>query len=372
MYCHKRIAGAVEHRALDLSPETWVKILESESVFSDRLVDLKSCRITELRHYRQTKGFPVHENIVCLMKAGEDERFICINPVPKEQPWSSSKSEAKKMAQDSSSTVLKLRPDSRVPLASGDEISIISVGKLSDEMPNYDLVQTVKLPSDNGMTVLDVAALAAAISSSAMNYSLHHHMCWWFSAMFFKTAVASWHVEDRVKERALFRKQGKIFGFCIVKPDTCELVLPENSDYDRLVKKCQNAVRSRSQAETDEVQQITQDILGAMDRDTEQMKVEPISLRTIKDVFQKERKRLEQVIQQNIDDRYKVLREHAQLTEDIRKKEAELRRKDQEIRRKDQELREKDQELGKKDELIMIRERELEIVKRRAVASFQA
>ncbi|KAJ3716655.1 hypothetical protein C8R42DRAFT_645297 [Lentinula raphanica] len=371
MYCHKRIAGAIEHRALDLSPETWVKILEKECVYSDRLVDLKSCRITELRHYRQTKGFPVHENIVCLMKAGEDERFICINRVPKEQPWSSSKSEAKKMAQDSSSSTDSMWSQDGAEIttglesSTGDEISIISVGKLSDEMPNYDLVQTVKLPSDNGMTVLDVAALAAAISSSAMNYSLHHHMCWWFSAMFFKTAVASWHVEDRVKERALFRKQGKIFGFCIVKPDTCELVLPENSDYNRLVKKCQNAVRSRSQAETDEVQQITQDILGAMDRDTEQMKVEPISLRTIKDAFQKERKRLEQVIQQNIDDRYKVVREHAQLTEDIRKKEAELRRKDQELRKKDQEL-------GKKDELIMIRQRELEIVKRRAVASFQA
>ncbi|KAJ3774352.1 hypothetical protein FB446DRAFT_771173, partial [Lentinula raphanica] len=202
MYCHKRIAGAIEHRALDLSPETWVKILEKECVYSDRLVDLKSCRITELRHYRQTKGFPVHENIVCLMKAGEDERFICINRVPKEQPCSTDSM----WSQDGAEITTGLES------STGDEISIISVGKLSDEMPNYDLVQTVRLPSDNDMTVLDVAALAAAISSSAMNYSLHHHMCWWFSAMFFKTAVASWHVEDRVKERALFRKQGKIFG----------------------------------------------------------------------------------------------------------------------------------------------------------------
>lgn len=73
----------------------------------------------------------------------------------------------------------------------------------------YKLVQSVALPNA-AMNVIDCACLAAVITDSSRNYSLRSHMCWWWSAIFFRTVVAYYNLENEVVKGPLFKSGGRL------------------------------------------------------------------------------------------------------------------------------------------------------------------
>jgi hypothetical protein len=74
-------------------------------------------------------------------------------------------------------------------------------------------------PPPHKVSVLDIAALASVIGDCAKDFSLFHHMCMWWSAVFFKTLCLETGV-DSVPGPS-FHAGGKIGGIPFVTSEGC-------------------------------------------------------------------------------------------------------------------------------------------------------
>lgn len=131
----------------------------------------------------------------------------------------------------------------------GDMVSLINNKILVEQVQDkYDLVQSVDLGPRVKVDVIDVAALAAVITDFAKDYSLCHYMCWWWSAVFFRTIVSAFDLDAAVKRGPLYKDRARAGKFTFINEE-CELVLPTADEHDRVAAEFASAGTSGSMVE---------------------------------------------------------------------------------------------------------------------------
>ncbi|KAF5378064.1 hypothetical protein D9615_007641 [Tricholomella constricta] len=195
------------------------KLVKSRDDLCDRLDDLRGCRVRSIRHCR-AKGSAVHELVIVEVRSGDDHRFMRLERLNKKEAGETTSEQKKRTARE----IVGLRSGNhdRVKWTSTLKTAMAS----SKEEKPYLVVQTLTFPNDfTTIGVIDVIALATAITSSAQNYSLFAHMCLWWAAIFFECFKKRTINHDGVQfaEGPLYAERGNILKVNFVDAD-CKLL----------------------------------------------------------------------------------------------------------------------------------------------------
>ncbi|KAJ3755954.1 hypothetical protein EV360DRAFT_72407 [Lentinula raphanica] len=205
------------------------------------------------------------------------------------------------------------------------------------------------------MTVLDVAALARTISTSAINYSLYHHMCWWSSANFFQTVVQTWNLQ--VIQGDAYNKRGCIFGYPMVAPDTCRILLPQSPHFDEILRDLERDLREdQTNGEADgSAEDRARNIMQTMRQESIDIQADPDrnDLETMRTRFNRYRRKLRRDIRNNKD----VL---TQTREDKKRAEESQKRTEERMERMEEEHKKDKEESEKKLAALLDRMKILE------------
>ncbi|KAF9062296.1 hypothetical protein BDP27DRAFT_1428075 [Rhodocollybia butyracea] len=215
----KTITNVVEMREVTLPTTEWLARLRDENWDqSGRLRDLELCQVTMVEHYRQSSGLMPHEFIIARIEVSENKETRCIQLERLPDRWPLKPSEnscARGKEVVSGASVLESSNQTLIAVGAGsgeaDRVFIQGPDDFSRarQAKGYKLVQSVAL-SKATMNVIDCACLAAVITESSRNYSLRSHMCWWWSAIFFRTVVACYNLENEVVKGPLFKLGGRV------------------------------------------------------------------------------------------------------------------------------------------------------------------
>ncbi|KAF5378759.1 hypothetical protein D9615_006958 [Tricholomella constricta] len=223
MRTSKFIPGVIPEGAIDneIQISQWEdKVVKSENDLCNRLDDLRGCRLKSVSHYRGKGNIP-HELIVIEIWSGTDQRFMRLERLNKRE--------------DVETTIERSKRSKRefVGLHTGnfDRVkwtSTLDKAIQSRYYKKYQLVQILNFPLGfDAIGIIDVIALATAITSSAQNYSLFAHMCLWWAAIFFETfkRKAIDHEGVRFTEGPLYPERGNILKLNFVDAN-CKLLAP--------------------------------------------------------------------------------------------------------------------------------------------------
>ncbi|KAF8914551.1 hypothetical protein CPB85DRAFT_1560968 [Mucidula mucida] len=119
--------------------------------------------------------------------------------------------------------------------------------------PSYELVQTF-FPTEP-LRVIDVAALASAITRIGHDYSLFCHMCLWWAALFFATA-RQMAGDPRLRKGPAFEERGTALGVRFVD-DACRLFGSNGLDIESMVNITTNSME-KAGVDPDNIQKFIQ------------------------------------------------------------------------------------------------------------------
>ncbi|PBK82879.1 hypothetical protein ARMGADRAFT_1019483 [Armillaria gallica] len=176
----------------------------------DRLSALQSCYVNRVEHYRGY-GSIAHELVVVHILSGDDERVKAGNADSRvmvierfeDSPGDESKTEQMRRS---------VRETKGNDTGNADLITFY--GNLKDTgrlFEKYGLVQAFDVPRGT-IDIILCASLAMTITESAKNYSLLHHMCLWFAALFFQTCKAICCLEGQcvIEEGPFYSRRGTV------------------------------------------------------------------------------------------------------------------------------------------------------------------
>ncbi|KAJ4477287.1 hypothetical protein J3R30DRAFT_3683050 [Lentinula aciculospora] len=270
-----RVPYVVEGSTQTYKISKWVAALQKPEGDRQWLNNLKSCKVHHIQHYRGTGSVP-HEFIAVQIKSPTDERYIKIDRYtgpptpPSDSSWSSTNSltDSSNRSSDFSRKVAGTGGQS-------DQVEVMDKTQLRVvcQQNKYEVVQEVPLGGKN-MDVVDCAALVDVITMSSRNYSLFMYMCWWYSAVFFRTIVTIEGLENSITRGPAFNDQGRMvygrFRKCMVGQD-CQLILKPDDDYTTTVERLAEVVGSNTEAvkgtmKADQERQQEDDMLTGMVR----------------------------------------------------------------------------------------------------------
>ncbi|KAJ4477270.1 hypothetical protein J3R30DRAFT_3734197 [Lentinula aciculospora] len=247
-----RVPYVVEGSTQTYKISKWVAALQKPEGDRQWLNNLKSCKVHHIQHYRGTGSVP-HEFIAVQIKSPTDERYIKIDrytgpptpPSDSSRPSTNSSTNSSNRSSDFSRKVAGTGGQSdQVEVMDGAQLRVVC------EQNKYEVVQEVPL-GGRDMDVVDCAALVDVITMSSQNYSLFTYMCWWYSAVFFRTIVTIDRLENDITRGPAFNDQGcLVYGRirkCMVGQD-CQLILKPDDDYTTTVERLAEVVGSNTEA----------------------------------------------------------------------------------------------------------------------------
>ncbi|KAJ6594412.1 hypothetical protein B0H19DRAFT_61092 [Mycena capillaripes] len=196
-----RVEDVVLEEELNMLLTFWIRRLTNLDLRSlhIRHQELKNIYVEKVSHYRQEAAI-AHEVIILHLRSGDDTRIARLERFKLEQTPAGFCGQIRNKKQ----TISGHQTGNYDRIYITDSLDTA----LQSAIP-YLEVQHIR-PEPGQITILDVAALASVIGDVAKDYSLFHHMCMWWAAIFLKTLSIETGV-DPVPGPS-FQAGGKIAG----------------------------------------------------------------------------------------------------------------------------------------------------------------